>query len=91
VPFRLAEHYPTPRVRMQFVTSAEMPYLIYSARLATGYDSATKYIQHRLCEAIADDLGLDLDTLVSRLPPGRAHDQSRPIPLRHGRTDEEIR
>lgn len=91
MPFRLAPEYPVPRVKMQFVSSAEMPYLIYRARLATGYDSATKYIQHRLCAAIAADLDLDYDTLLSRLPPGRKNDLTRPIPLRHGNTDEEVR
>jgi hypothetical protein len=76
---------------MQFITSAEMPYLCYQARLATGYDSTTKYIQHVLCAALARDLGLDETALTSRLPPGRGIDRSRPLPLRSGRVEEEVR
>lgn len=67
MPFRLDDF----RAKIQFITSAEMPSLIYKAVCATGTVSNTVYIQHAVCEALARDLGLDLDDLIARLPPPR--------------------
>lgn len=65
MPFRLTDH----RAKIQFVTSARMPSLIYKAVQAGDKVSNTQYIQHAVCEALARDLGLDLDTLLGELPP----------------------
>ena len=65
MPYRLTEF----TAKVQFVTSARMPSLIYKAALATGKPSNTVYIQHAVCEALARDLDLDLDTLLEALPP----------------------
>lgn len=67
MPFRLNEH----RAKIQFVTSAAMPSLIYKAVVATDKVSNTVYIQHAVCEALARDLDLDLQMLLDALPPPR--------------------
>lgn len=64
MPFRLDEN----RRRIQFVTSARMPSLVYEAAVATGIGSNTGYINQALCRALAEDLGLDLETLLDELP-----------------------
>lgn len=65
--FRLDEF----RAKVQFVTSARMPYDIYQACLATGTCSNTAYIQRAVCEALSRDLGVPLAELLSALPPPR--------------------
>lgn len=67
LPFRLDEF----RAKIQFVTSAETPALIYKAVCATGKSSNTEYIQHAVCEALSRDLGIPLNDLTSRLPASR--------------------
>jgi hypothetical protein len=69
MPFRLDEH----RAKIQFVTSAAMPSMIFKACLATGMVSNTAYIQRAVCEALARDLDLDLDELLASLPPHRGN------------------
>jgi hypothetical protein len=66
-PFRLDEH----RAKIQFLTSARMPSLIYRASVSTGLSSNTEYLQRAVCAAVARDLGLDLDELLSEQPPKR--------------------
>ena len=67
MPFRLDEF----RAKIQFVTSAEMPSLIYRACLTTGTLSNTRYIQEAVCEKLSQDLGIPLQDLLDRLPPPR--------------------
>ena len=67
MPFRLNEH----RAKVQFLTSAEMPSLIYKACVATGAPSNTRYVQVAVCEALARDLGIPLEDLLERLPATR--------------------
>lgn len=84
MPFRLNEH----RAKVQFVTSARMPSLIYRAAVATDVPSNTVYIQHAVCEALSRDLGIPLDELLGELPPPRGPasvlfgDDRRPRPAR---------
>lgn len=86
MPFRLSEF----RAKIQFVTSSEMPSLIYKACLATGTISNTAYLQRAVCEALARDLDLDLDDLIAALPPHRGMarvmfgDDRQPMPHRTG-------
>ena len=68
------------RAKIQFTTNAAMPYLIYQACLAAGVCSNTVYIQHAVCEALARDLGMDLDVLLADLPEPRTRAKSL-IPL----------
>lgn len=63
-PFRLNEF----RTKIQFLAPARMPSLVYKACLATGMVSNTVYIQHAVCEALARDLGMDLQELLDDLP-----------------------
>lgn len=72
MPFRLDEF----RAKIQFITSARMPSLIYKACLASGKVSNTVYIQHAVCEALARDLGIDLAELLAELPPPRGRSAS---------------
>ena len=67
MPFRLNEF----RAKIQFVTSAEMPSLIFKACTKTGTVSNTVYIQHAVAEALSRDLGIPLQDIVDRLPPPR--------------------
>ena len=91
MPFRLDEH----RAKIQFTTSARMPSDIYAACLAVGCVSNTVYVQHAVCEALARDLGVDLDVLLAALPPPRAnaHHLYDHLPVRTGPANaiEEVR
>lgn len=64
MPFRLNEH----RAKIQFVTAASMPSLIFRAREKLGIPSQTRYIQLAVCKALAEDLNLDYEELVRSLP-----------------------
>lgn len=68
MPFRLNEF----RAKIQFVTSAQMPHLIYKACLATGVESNTVYVQRAVCEALARDLNIPLQDLLDSLPEPRS-------------------
>lgn len=57
------------RGKIQFQTSAEMPYLVYQACLKTNTRSNTVYIQHAVAEALSRDLGIPLEELIANLPP----------------------
>lgn len=59
------------RVKIQFVTFAGMPSMIYKACLATGTVSQTRYIQVAVCEKLARDLNMRLDDLLVMLPAPR--------------------
>lgn len=82
MPYRLTEH----RSKIQFVTHASVPSLIFRAAQAVGLPSNTAYIQRAVCEALARDLGLDLDDLIDLQPPHKGLAQvligpnRRPIP-----------
>ena len=90
MPFRLNEH----RAKVQFLTSAAMPNLIYRACLATETPSNTRYIQEAVCERLSKDLNIPLETLLAQLPPCRGmagvlHD--RPVVrVGPGNTVEEV-
>jgi hypothetical protein len=71
MPFRLAKEGFPSRAKIQFTTAIWMPYRIYEACKATGTVSNTVYIQHAVCEALARDLQLDLDSLLADLPTPR--------------------
>lgn len=64
MPFRLDEF----RAKIQFITSAEMPAMIYRACMATGTCSNTRYIQEAVCERLARDLDIPVERLLDRLP-----------------------
>jgi hypothetical protein len=73
---------------LSFMTSAEMPHLIYKARQITGHTSNTDYIRKAVCEALARDLGTPVERFTMNLPPSR--------PKTHGGVkqagfDEEVR
>lgn len=70
MPFRLDEKYGF-RAKIQFTTSAEMPYLIYRACVATGTVSNTVYCQMAVAEALSRDLGIPLEDIVANLPTPR--------------------
>ena len=79
------------RAKIQFTTSAAMPHLIYQACLATGTVSNTVYVQRAVCEALARDLGLDLQALLADLPEPRGptahvYDPTRRRPVTEDRT-----
>lgn len=67
MPFRLDEF----RAKMQFTTGAWMPHMVYTACVATGVVSNTRYVQEAVCEKLARDLGVDLQGLLDRLPASR--------------------
>lgn len=67
MPYRLNEF----RAKVQFTTSAAMPSMIYKACLRTGIVSNTVYCQIALAEALARDLGIDLDEILADLPEPR--------------------
>ena len=67
MPFRLDEF----RAKIQFVTSSQMPHLIYKACLRTNTASNTRYIQEAVCEKLARDLDMPLQDLLDALPPCR--------------------
>lgn len=91
MPFRLNEY----RAKIQFVTSARTPHLIYKACLATGVQSNTVYIQHAVAEALSRDLGIPLGELIAELPHPQAQARvlrgQRPRLPGPGNTIEEVR
>ena len=67
MPFRLDEF----RAKVQFITSSDMPMLVYEACVKTGCPSNTVYYQLATCYALSRDLDLDYDSLIAALPPPR--------------------
>lgn len=67
MPFRLDEH----RAKVQFITFARMPHLIYKACIKTGTPSNTRYVQEAVCERLSRDLDIPLQDLMDELPPAR--------------------
>jgi len=61
------------RAKIQFITFAEMPSLIYRACKATNTVSNTRYIQEAVCRRLSEDLGLDLEGLLAALPEPKAN------------------
>lgn len=95
MPFRLDPRYGF-RAKIQFVTSAAMPNLIYRACLATGTVSNTVYIQRALVAALARDLDLDEADLLAGLPAPRSsaatlHNRVLPVRIGPANTIEEVR
>ena len=74
------------RAKIQFITFAEMPAMIYKAVLARKLVSNTVYIQHAVCEALARDLDIPLENLLAKLPTPRGKaavpfgENRRPMP-----------
>lgn len=67
MPFRLDEF----TAKIQFITFARMPSLIFEACVKTGTISNTHYVQKAVCEALARDLDIPLEELLEMLPPHR--------------------
>lgn len=89
MPFRMTEE----RAKVQFLTAARFPSLIYRAAGQTGLPSNTAYIQRAVCEALSRDLGIPLQELLDEQPPvrtkaGQFRDHQRTGP---GNTIEEVR
>lgn len=59
------------RAKLQFVSFAAMPNMIYQACKATGTVSQTRYVQEAVCEKLARDLDIPVDHLYARLPAPR--------------------
>jgi hypothetical protein len=62
------------KAKIQFVTSARMPSLIYKACVRTGCPSNTEYIRRAVAEALARDLGVPLEEITADLPKPRTHE-----------------
>lgn len=71
MPFRLGKEGFYGRAKIQFTTANWMPSKIYEACKATGIISNTVYCQRAICEALARDLQLPLDSLLADLPTPR--------------------
>lgn len=73
MPFRLGKEKPewANRTKVQFTTASWLPFRVFEACKATGTVSNTVYIQRAVCEALARDLNLPLDSLLSELPEPR--------------------
>jgi len=56
------------KAKIQFVTSARTPSLIYKAVQKVGVQSNTVYIQRAVAEALSRDLGIPLQELLDELP-----------------------
>ena len=67
MPFRLDEF----RAKVQFVTSARTPRLVYEACVQTQIPSNTRYYQLAVAEKLSKDLGIPLDDLLAELPEPR--------------------
>lgn len=64
MPFRLDPL----RAKIQFITFARMPSLIFKACQETQTVSNTRYIQEAVCEKLSRDLDIPLDDLIAELP-----------------------
>lgn len=84
MPFRLNEN----RAKIQFIAPIDMPWHIRQAAERVGICSNTVYIQHAVCEALARDLGLDLQDLLDSLPEPRTNAKSL-RGLEKGRSEHE--
>lgn len=71
MPFRLGKEGFPFRAKIQFTTAAWMPHRIFEACQATGVVSNTVYCQRAVCEALARDLNIPLDSLLADLPEPR--------------------
>ena len=72
MPWRMSEG----RTCIKFMTYTAMPSQINRASQITDKVSNTEYIQHAICEALARDLNIPLQTLLDRLPPVQPRDPS---------------
>lgn len=89
MPFRLDEH----RAKIQFICSARLPSLIYKMSTLRGMTSNTEYIQRAVCEALARDMGVTVETLLAEQPPkrGRAGEFRDHLRTGPGNTVEEVK
>jgi hypothetical protein len=92
MPFRLSEL----SAKIQFITSAQMPSMIYRACLATGTVSNTVYIQRALAEALARDLNIPVEDIMANLPAPRGpaahlYEHDQPVRIGPGNTIETVR
>lgn len=71
MPFRLEAEGFDGRSKIQFTSSASMPYQVYQACLRTGIISNTVYYQRAVCEALARDLGIPVEELLADMPAPR--------------------
>lgn len=67
MPFRLGDF----RAKVQFVTFAQMPSMVYRACVETRTVSLTRYYQEAVCEKLARDGIETIDVLLARLPEPR--------------------
>lgn len=57
--------------KIQWITFAGMPMLIYRACKQTKVVSQTRYVQVAVCEKLSHDLDIPLEDLLARLPDPR--------------------
>ena len=73
---------------------ARVPNLVYKAAKQADMASNAEYVRIAVCERLARDLGLDLDTLLAEQPPTRrdinTFAQSRKTLTGAGNTYEEV-
>lgn len=62
--------------RIQFISSNQLPSLIWKAAKKTGRLSSTEYLQDIICAQVAKDLGLNVEDLKAALPPRRRQNAS---------------
>lgn len=85
------------RAKIQFITMARMPSLIYKACVKTGKTSNTRYIQEAVCAALSRDLQIDYQELLNELPSTRGkagrllHGVPNPARPGPGNTVEEVK
>ena len=85
------------RAKIQFITSAEMPFLIYQACGIRGIVSNTRYIQEAVCQRLSKDLGIPLPTLLDALPANKGMAKAlfgkdrRPVNRGREHTNEQVR
>lgn len=68
------DNYNVDKTKIQFITSVQMPSLVYKAVVKTKKPSQSVYIQHAVCEALSRDLGIPLEELLAQLPKARGAD-----------------
>lgn len=70
------------RSTVRFIAAAWLPNLVYRACVATGIPSNTAYMRNAVCEALARDLGLDLQSLLDAQPVPRTASKQLRVSIR---------
>lgn len=83
MPFRLGPD----RKKIQFLTSASMPMMIFRAREPKG-ESQTRYIQIAVAQRLARDLQIPIEDILADLPPTHSE---RGDKFAKGRGEERVR